>query len=220
MKRRETVLCLPARAAGIPMYGVSSLFVDPDNTGVHGLNEHIAAGASSTSDHSAIEAGTACAGRVAYSVTVDGRFVVAGLGVLLASSPSFGTTGGFTFTSGIVGGTAGAATSGCLAWGAVVFVRSTVLPRDGGTPLAARVRTTGAPICGVRAAGAGATGASTDFGVRTVGSGAMISCLSVVRTGWTDGTNTGAGAMASVCPRRCNGSTQTNPAIARTSASP
>lgn len=29
------------RAAGIPMYGVSGLFVDPDNTGVHGLNEHI-----------------------------------------------------------------------------------------------------------------------------------------------------------------------------------
>jgi acetylornithine deacetylase/succinyl-diaminopimelate desuccinylase-like protein len=29
------------RAAGIPMYGVSGLFVDPDNTGVHGLDEHI-----------------------------------------------------------------------------------------------------------------------------------------------------------------------------------
>jgi acetylornithine deacetylase/succinyl-diaminopimelate desuccinylase-like protein len=29
------------RAAGIPMYGVSGLFVDPENTGVHGLNEHI-----------------------------------------------------------------------------------------------------------------------------------------------------------------------------------
>jgi acetylornithine deacetylase/succinyl-diaminopimelate desuccinylase-like protein len=29
------------RAAGIPMYGVSGLFVDPQDTGVHGLNEHI-----------------------------------------------------------------------------------------------------------------------------------------------------------------------------------
>lgn len=29
------------REAGIPMYGVSGLFVDPANTGVHGLNEHI-----------------------------------------------------------------------------------------------------------------------------------------------------------------------------------
>ena len=29
------------RSAGIPMYGISGLFVDPDNTGVHGLNEHI-----------------------------------------------------------------------------------------------------------------------------------------------------------------------------------
>jgi acetylornithine deacetylase/succinyl-diaminopimelate desuccinylase-like protein len=29
------------RAAGIPMYGVSGLFVDPDATGVHGLNERI-----------------------------------------------------------------------------------------------------------------------------------------------------------------------------------
>jgi len=29
------------RAAGIPMYGVSGLFVDPDDTGVHGLDEHI-----------------------------------------------------------------------------------------------------------------------------------------------------------------------------------
>jgi acetylornithine deacetylase/succinyl-diaminopimelate desuccinylase-like protein len=29
------------RSAGIPMYGVSGLFVDPENTGVHGLNEHI-----------------------------------------------------------------------------------------------------------------------------------------------------------------------------------
>ena len=29
------------RAAGIPMYGISGLFVDPDDTGVHGLNEHI-----------------------------------------------------------------------------------------------------------------------------------------------------------------------------------
>ena len=29
------------RAVGIPMYGVSGLFVDPEDTGVHGLNEHI-----------------------------------------------------------------------------------------------------------------------------------------------------------------------------------
>ncbi|WP_326830360.1 M20/M25/M40 family metallo-hydrolase [Xylophilus rhododendri] len=29
------------RAAGIPMYGVSGLFVDPEKTGVHGLNENI-----------------------------------------------------------------------------------------------------------------------------------------------------------------------------------
>jgi len=29
------------REAGIPMYGVSGLFADPNNTGVHGLNEHI-----------------------------------------------------------------------------------------------------------------------------------------------------------------------------------
>jgi acetylornithine deacetylase/succinyl-diaminopimelate desuccinylase-like protein len=29
------------RKAGIPMYGVSGLFVDPADTGVHGLNEHI-----------------------------------------------------------------------------------------------------------------------------------------------------------------------------------
>nr|WP_315594491.1 M20/M25/M40 family metallo-hydrolase [uncultured Cupriavidus sp.] len=29
------------RAAGIPMYGISGLFVDPSNTGVHGLNEHV-----------------------------------------------------------------------------------------------------------------------------------------------------------------------------------
>ena len=29
------------REAGIPMYGVSGLFVDPLDTGVHGLNEHI-----------------------------------------------------------------------------------------------------------------------------------------------------------------------------------
>lgn len=29
------------RSVGIPMYGVSGLFVDPANTGVHGLNEHI-----------------------------------------------------------------------------------------------------------------------------------------------------------------------------------
>jgi acetylornithine deacetylase/succinyl-diaminopimelate desuccinylase-like protein len=29
------------RSAGIPMYGVSGLFVDPSNTGVHGLNEHV-----------------------------------------------------------------------------------------------------------------------------------------------------------------------------------
>ncbi len=29
------------RAAGIPMYGVSGLFVDPEATGVHGLNEHV-----------------------------------------------------------------------------------------------------------------------------------------------------------------------------------
>ena len=29
------------RAAGIPMYGVSGLFVDPNDTGVHGLDEHI-----------------------------------------------------------------------------------------------------------------------------------------------------------------------------------
>lgn len=29
------------REAGIPMYGVSGLFVDPVDTGIHGLNEHI-----------------------------------------------------------------------------------------------------------------------------------------------------------------------------------
>ena len=29
------------RAAGIPMYGVSGLFVDPEQTGIHGLNEKI-----------------------------------------------------------------------------------------------------------------------------------------------------------------------------------
>jgi len=29
------------REAGIPMYGVSGLFADPQDTGVHGLNEHI-----------------------------------------------------------------------------------------------------------------------------------------------------------------------------------
>lgn len=29
------------RSAGIPIYGVSGLFVDPANTGVHGLDEHI-----------------------------------------------------------------------------------------------------------------------------------------------------------------------------------
>ena len=29
------------RAAGIPIYGVSGLFVDPESTGVHGLNENI-----------------------------------------------------------------------------------------------------------------------------------------------------------------------------------
>lgn len=29
------------REAGIPMYGVSGLFADPQNTGVHGLDEHI-----------------------------------------------------------------------------------------------------------------------------------------------------------------------------------
>jgi acetylornithine deacetylase/succinyl-diaminopimelate desuccinylase-like protein len=29
------------RAAGIPMYGVSGLFVEPESTGVHGLNENI-----------------------------------------------------------------------------------------------------------------------------------------------------------------------------------
>jgi acetylornithine deacetylase/succinyl-diaminopimelate desuccinylase-like protein len=29
------------RAAGIPMYGVSGLFVDPDQSGVHGLNEKV-----------------------------------------------------------------------------------------------------------------------------------------------------------------------------------
>lgn len=29
------------RAVGIPMYGISGLFVDPENTGVHGLNERI-----------------------------------------------------------------------------------------------------------------------------------------------------------------------------------
>ena len=36
----------PARTAatcvkGIPMYGVSGLFVDPNDVGTHGLNEHI-----------------------------------------------------------------------------------------------------------------------------------------------------------------------------------
>lgn len=29
------------RAAGIPMYGMSGIFVDPERTGVHGLDENV-----------------------------------------------------------------------------------------------------------------------------------------------------------------------------------
>ena len=52
----------------------------------------------------------------------------------------------------------------------------------------------------------------------TGSSGAMNSSLSIGRTGFADGTNAGAGGLASVGVNKCSGSSQMNAPIARTTA--